>query len=47
MSLFNRCLWRRYTWYHANRVAMSRPNRMLVSENWCRTLGGASIWVLP
>jgi len=26
---------------------MSRPNRMLVSENWWRTLGGASIWVLP
>jgi len=39
MSLFNHCLGRRYTWYHANVEAMSRLNRMLVSENWCRALG--------
>jgi exonuclease III len=36
---------RRYTWYHANGVAMSRIDRGWVSPEWMEEWGDCSIWV--
>jgi len=40
-------LGRRYTWYHSNGIAMSRIDRVLVSEEWTQFWGPSSLWVLP
>lgn len=40
-------LGRRYTWYHPNGIAMSRIDRVLVSEEWTQMWGPSSLWVLP
>jgi len=38
---------RRYTWFHPNGCAMSRIDRILVSEEWNEVWGDSSLWVLP
>jgi len=40
-------LGRRFTWYHPNGRAMSRIDRVLVSEEWGSLWGDSSLWVLP
>jgi exonuclease III len=40
-------LGRRFTWYHANGVAMSRIDRGLISSEWEDLLGPCSLWVWP
>ncbi|MCI23116.1 transposon TX1 putative protein, partial [Trifolium medium] len=40
-------LGRRFTWYHANGVAMSRIDRILVSTEWLELWGACSVWVCP
>jgi hypothetical protein len=38
---------RRFTWFHANGIAMSRIDRLLVSSEWLEMWGNCSIWVCP
>ncbi|MCH83902.1 cysteine-rich receptor-like protein kinase, partial [Trifolium medium] len=38
-------LGRRFTWYHANGIAMSRIDRILVSSEWLEAWGDISVWV--
>jgi len=40
-------LGRRFTWYHLNVRAMSRIDRVLISEEWTLAWGENSLWVLP
>jgi len=40
-------LGKRFTWYHANGRAMSRFNRVLISEDWHNFWGENTLWVLP
>lgn len=40
-------LGRRFTWYHPNGRAMSRIDRVLISEEWGSLWGESSLWVLP
>jgi len=40
-------LGRKFTWFHSNGVAMSRIDRVLVSEDWELVWGVPSLWVLP
>ena len=37
----------RYTWYHPNDIAMSRIDRVLISEEWNQFWGATSLWMLP
>jgi len=39
-------LGRKFTWYHASGMSMSRIDRVLISEGWTRCWGSASLWVL-
>lgn len=38
---------RRFTWYHPNGRAMSRIDRVLISEEWNIYWGDSTLWVLP
>jgi exonuclease III len=38
-------LGRRFTWYHANGLAMSRIDRIWVSSEWLDAWGDCSVWV--
>ncbi|GAU24549.1 hypothetical protein TSUD_148900 [Trifolium subterraneum] len=38
---------RRFTWYHANGRAMSRIDRILISDEWALRWGNCDLWVLP
>lgn len=40
-------LGRKFTWFHSNGVAMSRIDRVLVSEDWELVWGSPSLGVLP
>ncbi|MCH87170.1 LINE-1 reverse transcriptase like, partial [Trifolium medium] len=40
-------LGRKFTWFHSNGIAMSRIDRVLVSEDWLRAWVNPSLWVLP
>jgi exonuclease III len=40
-------LGRRFTWFHPNGRAMSRIDRVLISEEWANLWGDSSLWVLP
>jgi endonuclease/exonuclease/phosphatase family metal-dependent hydrolase len=40
-------LGRRFTWFHPSGRAMSRIDRVLVSEDWLSLWGFSSLWVLP
>ncbi|MCH80895.1 LINE-1 reverse transcriptase like, partial [Trifolium medium] len=40
-------LGRRFTWYHANGRAMSRIDRILISDEWALRWGNDVLWVLP
>ena len=40
-------LGRKFTWYHASGLAMSRIDRVLISDGWSSGWGVASLWVLP
>jgi exonuclease III len=40
-------LGRRFTWFHPSGQAMSRIDRVLVSEEWLDVWGQISVWVLP
>ncbi|MCI41722.1 endonuclease/exonuclease/phosphatase family protein, partial [Trifolium medium] len=39
-------LGRRFTWFHPSGRAMSRIDRVLVSEEWLCSWGQCSLWVL-
>jgi exonuclease III len=38
---------RRFTWYHASGKAMSRIDRVLISDGWASRWGSVALWVLP
>jgi hypothetical protein len=40
-------LGRRFTWYQASGRAMSRIDRVLISDGWASTWGFGSLWVIP
>jgi len=40
-------LGRKFTWYHANGVTMSRIDRALISEDWRDLWGNVVFWALP
>jgi hypothetical protein len=40
-------LGRRFTWFHSSGHAMSRIDRVLVSEEWLGVWGQSSLWVMP
>jgi hypothetical protein len=40
-------LGRRFTWFHSSGSAMSRIDRVFVSEDWLSIWGHSSLWVLP
>jgi hypothetical protein len=40
-------LGRKFTWFHSGGAAMSRLDRMLVSEDWLSLWSNPSLWVLP
>lgn len=40
-------LGRKFMWYHASGLSMSRNDRVLISEGWMRCWGSAALWVLP
>lgn len=40
-------LGRKFTWYHASGNAMSRIDRVLISDSWNSGWGIPSLWVLP
>jgi hypothetical protein len=40
-------LGRRFTWHQVNGSAMSRIDRVLISDEWASTWGGGALWVLP
>ncbi|KEH15884.1 hypothetical protein MTR_0465s0020 [Medicago truncatula] len=40
-------LGRKFMWYHASGLSMSRNYRVLISEGWMRCWGSAALWVLP
>ncbi|WJX47013.1 hypothetical protein P8452_33752 [Trifolium repens] len=40
-------LGRRFTWFHPNGIAMSKIDRIFVSEDWLATWANPSLWVLP
>ena len=40
-------LGQKFTWYHASGLAMSRIDRVLISDGWTRCWGMATLWVLP
>ncbi|WJX33767.1 hypothetical protein P8452_21944 [Trifolium repens] len=39
-------LGRRFTWYHASGLAMSRIDRMLISDEWALRWGNVALWAL-
>ncbi|KAK2430145.1 hypothetical protein QL285_028516 [Trifolium repens] len=38
---------RRFTWFHANGRAMSRIDRMFISDEWAACWGEGVLWALP
>jgi hypothetical protein len=38
---------RRFTWYHASGRAMSRIDRVLISDEWACLWGNGSLWAMP
>jgi hypothetical protein len=40
-------LCRKYTWFHANGLTMSRTNRVMVTDDWLVLWANPSLWVLP
>ncbi|WJX17552.1 hypothetical protein P8452_07455 [Trifolium repens] len=40
-------LGRRFTWYQPNGRAMSRLDRILISDEWANRWGNCSLWALP
>jgi hypothetical protein len=40
-------LGRRFTWYQASGLAMSRIDRVLISDEWASRWGTVALWVLP
>jgi hypothetical protein len=40
-------LGRQFTWFHSNGIAMSRLDRLMVSEDWLSLWRDSSLWVLP
>jgi hypothetical protein len=42
-----RVLGRNFTWFHPNGIAMSRIDRVLISNEWNQCWGDTALWVLP
>ncbi|WJX67033.1 hypothetical protein P8452_51532 [Trifolium repens] len=40
-------LGRKFTWFHPNGSAMSRIDRVLLSDEWLSLWGNPSLWILP
>jgi len=40
-------LGRKFTWYHASGLSMSRIDRAFISDGWSTCWGNVSLWVLP